>query len=62
MIYRMQVFYVVRRYETNSGPDIIVMKHGPFGDWDQALEAKESHRWAADKLEIMKQVIEVEVC
>lgn len=55
MIYRMQVFYVVRRYKDNT----IEMKHGPFGSREDAYDAKEAHRWTADKLEIMEQVIEV---
>ena len=55
MIYRMQVFYVVRRYKDNT----IEMKHGPFGNREDAYDAKEAHRWTADKLEIMEQIIEV---
>lgn len=62
MIHKMQVFYVVRRYETKEGPDFIKMINGPFGEWEDARDAKNSHTYSSDKYEIMEQEIEVELC
>ena len=55
---KIELYYVIREYK----PDLAEMKHGPFGTWDEAYDAKMAHRWTSDKLDIVKQVIEVEVC
>lgn len=57
---KVELYYIVRRYEDYKGETNYIFCHGPFGTITEAIDKKEEHKYTSVLYDIVTQIIDVE--